>query len=238
MTAPVLLREWRTVQTSAGEIDVHVTSPADGAPRPTILMLQEIFGVNAAMRAKAERFAEAGYAVAMPDLFWRQARRVELGYGADDRKRGFGLMQGFDVAQGVSDLAEVAKALAGEAGLGRPLSVVGYCLGGKLAVLLGERIKAAAVISFYGVRLTDNLDVIARMEAPLQIHVGDADEHIPQSAVADIQAAVAGQPNVEVFVYPGAGHGFFNAGRQDVYHQSAADLAFQRALAVLPRTER
>jgi carboxymethylenebutenolidase len=86
---------------SAGAMDAFLVQP-EGA-RGAVVLLQEIFGVNEAMRAKARDLAAAGYTVLVPDLFWRLERRVDLGYGESDRQRGFALMQKFDQVLGAAD---------------------------------------------------------------------------------------------------------------------------------------
>ena len=237
METNALVREWRMLTTPSGEIGVYVVAPKAGGRRPTIIMLQEIFGVNVGMRAKAELYAANGFSVALPDLFWRQESRLDLGYTPEDRKRGFGLMQAYDIAQGVEDVVAVAARLKSFSEFSTQISVIGFCLGGKLAVLAGERIKADAIISFYGVRLDQNLDIISRIEAPLQIHVGDADEHVPAATVEILRNHVAAQPNAQVFLYPGAGHGFFNPARTEVFAPDASETAFQRSLSCLSRVE-
>src|SRR4051794_35047065 len=79
-----------------GEMDAYLVLPPSGKG-PGIVMLQEIFGVNAAMRAKAEDLAAAGFVVAVPDLFWRLQPRVDLGYAEADRQKGFAFMKAFDI---------------------------------------------------------------------------------------------------------------------------------------------
>jgi carboxymethylenebutenolidase len=227
-----LVREWRTFDTTQGSLEAYVAAPA-GKASPGVLLLQEIFGVNAAMREAADQFALQGFAVAVPDLFWRQERRVELGYAPEDRKRGFGLMQGHDFAASIADIVALGKILPTESEFAAPVSVLGFCLGGKLAVLAGAQLPAAAIISFYGVRLDQDLATIAAFEGPLQVHVGSADEHVPAETVEKLRVVAAGKPDMTVFAYDGAGHGFFNPSRPEVHDAAAAQQAFDRAVAVL-----
>ena len=231
---PEMIREWRTVRTDTGDIGVYVIAPKTGGARPTIIMLQEIFGVNAGMRAAAEQYVRSGFAVALPDLFWRQQAHLELGYTPEDRKRGFSLMQAYDLAQGVEDVIAVAARISEFPEFSSDISLIGFCLGGKLAVLAGARLDAAAVISFYGVRLDQNLDALSSIEAPLQIHVGDSDEHVPAATVDILKKHLADRKNAHVHVYAGAGHGFFNSARKEIFAPEAAGHAFQRSLSILP----
>jgi len=100
--------------------------------------------------------------------------------------------------------------------------------------LAGARLSAAAVISFYGVRLDQNLDALSRIEAPLQIHVGDADEHVPAATVQILKDHLANRKRARLYVYAGAGHGFFNSARTEVFAPQVAETAFQRTLSILP----
>jgi carboxymethylenebutenolidase len=115
-------------------------------------LAQEIFGVNATMREVADYYAEEGYVVLVPDLFWRQQPDVELGYTPQDWERAFGFYKGFDEALGVQDIQACLNALRqrpdvadGKAG------VLGFCLGGKLAYLAACRTDTDAAVGYYGV---------------------------------------------------------------------------------------
>ena len=109
-----------------------------------VVMLQEIFGVNDAMRRKAEVFAEAGLTVAVPDLFWRLQPRVALTYSQEDRQQAFSYMKNFDLDTGTDDVVATGLWFASQPGIAE-VAVVGFCLGGKLAVLAGARGKFAAI---------------------------------------------------------------------------------------------
>jgi carboxymethylenebutenolidase len=232
MSTMNLLREWRSIATVNGNVDVYVVAPVDGACR-AIVMLPEIFGVNQAMRQKAERFAAEGFSVAVPDIFWRQQRRVDLGYSEDERKRGFELLGGYDFPQGVSDLVALTRGIEKLPEFIGPASLVGFCLGGKLALLVGAKTGAPVIISFYGVKLDQNLDVIKAYPGIFQFHVGKEDEHIPAETIAAVKAAVTGKSDAKVFEYEAAGHGFFNPGRSEIFAPAAAETAFDAALTAL-----
>lgn len=204
-----------------------------GKDKPGVVMLQEIFGVNAAMQDKAQRFAALGYTVLVPDLFWRLQPRVALGYDEQDRQTGFGLMQRFDFALGIKDIADTARWLEKA---GRRIGVIGFCLGGKLAVAATAAYPFAAVASLYGVKLETDPARLRAIDVPLQIHVGDKDAHVPMEAVSKIRQALQDRPNAQVFVYPGAQHGFFNAARAEAYAPEAAALAERRIAAMFNKT--
>jgi carboxymethylenebutenolidase len=188
-----------------------------------IVMLQEVFGVNPAMQDKARKFAALGYTVLVPDLFWRMQPRVSLGYVGKDREKAFELFGKFDFAAGIADIAATARSLNSER-----IGVMGFCLGGKLAVASTAAYPFRAVASLYGVKLEADKERLKAIDVPLQIHVGDKDAHVPMEAVQQIKDALKGKSNAEVFVYPGAQHGFFNAARAEVYSADAANQAQAR----------
>lgn len=198
-----------------------------GTGKPGMVMLQEIFGVNAAMQDKARRFAALGYTVLVPDLFWRLQPRIALGYTDEDRKKGFDLFNRFDFKAGIADIAAAARFLEDKSS-GKRIGVIGFCLGGRLAVAATAAYPFAAVASLYGVKLEADPERLRAIDVPLQIHVGDKDAHVPMQAVQQIKETLKGKANAQVFVYPGAQHGFFNAAREEVYSAEAAALAERR----------
>jgi carboxymethylenebutenolidase len=224
--------EWVTIERDGGEMDTFIAHPAEPVGLG-VVMLQEIFGVNDAMRRKAILFAQAGFTVAIPDLFWRLEKRVDLQYSEEERKKGFGLLQRFDFKAGVGDVLSASDHLRTEPDVKGKTALVGFCIGGKLAVVAGARQSFAAIVSFYGVKLDENLAEIDAIEAPLQVHVGNKDAHIPAETVEKLSAHLSGRANASVFVYPEAQHGFFNQVREDVYDSEAANLAKGRAFDIL-----
>jgi carboxymethylenebutenolidase len=216
-------------------MDAYLALPPSGTG-PGVVMLQEIFGVNAAMRAMAEELASGGFAVLVPDLFWRMERRVDLGYSAAERQRGFEVLQKFNIQAGVTDVVAAAKWLSTHSVCTGSVAFVGFCIGGKIAALAGARYEAtAAVVSFYGVKLDDNIAELQSLKAPFQFHVGDKDTHIPLTTVKKLQTALSDKTDNEIYVYPNAQHGFFNHLRGDVYNPMAANTAKARLHAVLRR---
>ena len=208
--------------------------PAEGtAPRGTVLLLQEIFGVNAAMRAKADLFAAQGFNVIVPDIFSHLERRVDLGYGDAERKRGFELMQKLDGKRALADCGAAARWACDQATANGRLAVVGFCIGGLLAAQFAAEFPCEAAVSFYGVRVHEHADTLRQIVCPFQYHVGDQDGHIPAASVAAVAVAVAAMPQGEIFVYPGAGHGFFNLERHDVYQPASFELAHGRVMGLL-----
>lgn len=227
---------WISIALPDGQMDAFLTVPESGKG-PGVILLQEIFGVNQAIRGEAEKLSAAGYTVLAPDLFWRVEPKLDLGYGEEDRKRAFGIFGSYDQSQGADDAVAAANQLAQLAEGDGSVSFVGFCLGGKLAVMAGARYdQTRAVVSFYGVQLDKNLADIDAIAVPLQLHVGDRDSHIPMETVELLQDHVQGRENVDIYVYPGAQHAFFNSARADVYDPAAADAARARMIEVLRPT--
>lgn len=210
----------------------YLAGNADGGP--ALVLLQEIFGVNDIMRAAADYFAEEGYTVLVPDLFWRIQPGIELGYSDAEFQQAIAYMGQFDVDQGIEDIgAAVAylQALPGAAGHAAP-AVLGFCLGGKLAYLTAARKSVSAAISFYGVGIEDMLGESEAISCPVILHFAGADRFVPAEAVARIQAHFAGNADVSIYEYPGVDHGFFNPGRP-AYNRPSAMMAHSRSIALL-----
>lgn len=199
---------------------------------PGLLLFQEIFGVNPHIRAVAEQYAQDGFVVLAPDLFWRQAPRVELGYAGDDWKRAFSLMQGYAPADALADIAASAAALRArpEAG-GAKVGAIGYCMGGRMAYLAAATAGIDAAAPFYGGGIHQQLERAAGIACPMQFHYAGHDDHIPPEAVESVRQAFAGKA-AEVHVYPGSMHGF-NCWERASYHAPSAALAHGRALQFL-----
>jgi carboxymethylenebutenolidase len=202
-------------------LSAHAAAP-QGAAKGALVVVQEIFGVNRHMRNVAARFAEAGYTVIVPALFDRVERGVELGYEAADVARGRELRSGVDPHLTLLDVLAAAGALPA----GLPRGIVGYCWGGTVAWHGATRSSAfRASVGWYGGGIAAAKDEVPR--CPTQLHFGETDASIP---MADVEAVKAARPEVEVFVYPGAGHGFGCDERGSFVPKDAA-LAWDRTFA-------
>ncbi|WP_043422072.1 dienelactone hydrolase family protein [Cupriavidus basilensis] len=226
--------QWIRVETEGGAFDAYLALPPTGkaANAPGIVLVQEIFGVNEHIRAVADQYALDGYVVLAPDVFWRLAPRVELGYAGADMARAMELRQKVDVELAVKDIAATAKALRGQLDAGARIAAVGYCFGGLMAYLSAARGLVDAAVPYYGGGIQNNLQEAANIKVPVQFHYGALDAHIPANAVESVRAAVAGNPQAEIHVYAQADHGF-NCWARGSYHQPSAVLAHGRALTFL-----
>lgn len=202
---------------------------------PGIVMIQEIFGVNQSMRTIADRFAAEGYTVLAPDIFWRLKPNVELGYEGKDLEQAFELYHVFDVNQGVKDLIVAVDFLRKHAACNGKVATLGFCLGGKLAYLTAARHNIDAAVPFYGGGIVEHLDEADNIHCPMLMHFGEKDEMIPSDQVDEIKETFKGRDDIEIVVYPGVGHAFFNHSRKS-YDPKAATLAEKRSLDFLKKT--
>ncbi len=216
-----------------GSFRAYLARPAHGSG-PGLVLLQEIFGVTADLRALADRYAEEGYVTVVPDLFWRLEPGVELGHDEAGRARAFALYERFDEARGVDDIAAtIAELRALPAQVGG-VGCVGFCLGGKLSYLAAVRTDVDCAIGYYGVGIENNLDEIARISAPVMLHIAADDTFCPPEAQAKIQAAFKGRANAAIHVYPGCGHAFAREGSAH-FDRPASLIAYSRTLGLLRR---
>lgn len=178
------------------------------------------------MRRVCDDFAAQGYAVACPALFDRTERSVELGYEAADVACGRDLRGTIDAGKTVLDILAAAAALPRGARRG----IVGYCWGGTVAWHGATRTSAfAASVGWYGGGIAAAKTEVPN--CPVQLHFGETDVSIP---LADVEAIRAARPEVEVFVYPGAGHGF-GCEERGSYVAADAARAQERTLAFFAR---
>jgi carboxymethylenebutenolidase len=209
----------------------YLSAPSAGRG-PGLVMLQEIFGVNADMRAAADLFAEEGYIVLVPDLFWRIRPEIELGYDAHSLGEAISYKNMFEVNNGVADIGSTINALKAMPECNGRVGALGYCLGGLLAYLSAARLPIDAAVAYYGVGIEQHLDEAAKVHCPLHMHFGAHDSTVGADAVDRIRKAFEGRPDVSIAVFPDAGHGFANSGRKE-YHKPSAQRAHSQTLAVL-----
>jgi carboxymethylenebutenolidase len=217
-----------------GDREMGCTLAATDEPRPSILMLHEIFGVNFAMREVMVRLANHGYTVAAPDLFHRQEPGVELGYEEDDRPHAMDLLEGTDVEQAIEDVGEAVQWLQDQPSCNGKIALLGFCLGGRLVVLAANKPGVDAVAAFYPAGLENHQDVLPTGGPPMLIEFGDEDGHIPPD-VADLIREELGGPGNEINIFDGAGHAFYNPHHHG-YSETHAEVAHDHLIDFLERT--
>lgn len=203
----------------AGPIAAWRADPS-GAPRGGIVVIQEIFGVNAHIRSVADRFAAEGYLAIAPAIFDHVEKGFDVGYDPDSRARGMATVSKVDFEQVLRDVAAAIIA----ANEGGKVGVVGYCYGGTVAWAAAARLSGlAAAVGYYGGRILAMQDL--RPKVPTMLHFGEKDAHIP---IAEVKAFASARPDVPVHLYP-ADHGF-NCDQRPSYDAASAALALKRTL--------
>jgi carboxymethylenebutenolidase len=215
---------WQPLMARDGrEFSAYLAAPT-GAPRGAVVVLQEIFGVNAHIRALAEQYAAAGFLALAPALYDRIGRNIELGYGPRELELARGYRLQVDEAKALLDIGAAVNVVRHA---GR-VALVGYCWGGCLAWIGGGALPVQAVVGYYASRLWERLEHLPA--CPVLLHFGDHDELIPRAQVERVRAAF---PQGEYHFYP-AGHGF-NCDARASYDAPSAALAWERTQAFLKR---
>jgi carboxymethylenebutenolidase len=211
----------RLIASDGHELDAYEVHP-DGASA-SIVIVQEIFGVNAHIRSVVDRYASCGYRAIAPALFDRGERGVELDYDDAGRARGIELVMpiAFDAA-----MLDVAAAVEHVSETG-PVAVIGYCFGGSVAWIAACDLPIAAAVGYYGGQIHGLID--RRPKVPTMLHFGELDHGIPLDQVSAIAQA---HPDVPVHVYEGADHGF-NCDARATHDARSAAIALGRTLEFL-----
>jgi len=203
------------------EIDAYLALPS-GTPKGAVVVIQEIFGVNAHIREDADTFAKAGYAAIAPGMFDRMQKNVDLAYDADGVEAGRGFAMKTDWDNVVKDLRAASGAVKqyGKVGL------VGYCWGGTVAWVSAVRDCGVDCASgYYGGKVIDFVDESPKV--PVMLHFGDKDHGIPIETVEKIKVA---HPEVPVYRYAEAEHGF-HCNQRPSYHAESDKLSTERTMA-------
>lgn len=219
----------------SGHFDALLVRPRT-EPAGCVVLIQEIFGVNAAMRALSAWVADMGFIALCPDLFWRQERNVDLDPDAGQAhwERAFALMNGFDQAKGLEDLAATIAAARALPGGNGKVGTMGFCLGGRMAWRTAVGTDAECHVSYYGVGIEGMLEDAPRIKRPLLMHIAERDKFVPPEAQAAILAGVKGHGQVTAHVYPGVDHAFARMGGH-AWDARAATIANGRTAEFLVR---
>jgi len=196
-------------------------------------VIQEIFGVNASMRAYCDHLAEQGFVALCPDIFWR----IEPGIQITDKSeaewaKAFELYQTFDNDAGIADLKVALAHLRSVDGCNGKVGTVGFCLGGLLAYRMSAESDADCNVSYYGVGIDGRLDQAGSITTPTILHIAEEDGFVDKEAQAKIREGLGAHPKVSIYTYPGVDHAF---GRIDGvnYDAAAASLADSRTIELL-----
>ena len=211
------------------ELSMYVSRPS-GTPVGAVVVLQEIFGINAHIRSVADGFAKEGYVAVAPALFDRIERGVDLKYEGSDMQKAVGLLQKLSPDTALLDVAAAFAKLQEEDH--KSIAVIGFCYGGLLTWLTATRgrayeMKPACCVGYYA----GGIGSVAKEESscPVLLHFGAKDSHIGPE---QIQAVREAHPEVEIHIYEGAEHGF-NCDARAAYNSEQASIARERTLGFL-----
>ena len=211
-----------TIEGRDGAFSAYIARPK-ALPAPAVVVLQELFGVNADIRKTCDELAEQGFIGVAPDLFWHQEPGVDLSVTSDaDWQHGLRLYQAYDRDAGARDAKDAVDVLAKLPDCSGKVAVLGYCLGGLMTFLTAVRYGADAAVAYHGGDTEKYLGEVDGLNAPLLMHLAEEDEFIPKPAQAEIKAALARKPNATVYSYPGQHHAF---ARHNGAHYNAAAAA-------------
>lgn len=191
-----------------GRFKAYVAEP-DSAPRAAIVVIQEIFGVNAGIRRKCDRLAEDGYLAIAPDLFWRLEPGVELDPDVNPEfEQALELMGRFNQDAGVRDIDATIRAARKMLGNGGKVGCVGYCLGGRLAFMTSARTDVDASVGYYAVGVDGLLGEQNAIAHPLLLHIAGDDGFVDKDTQRRMHEGLDDHPKVTLYDYPGENHGF------------------------------
>ena len=214
---------------SNDSFNAYVARPA-GEAKAAIVVIQEIFGVNAGIRRKCDKLAEEGYLAVAPDLFWRLEPGIELDPDIEpEMQKAFDLFGKFDQDAGIRDIEATIHWAREQVASGK-VGAVGYCLGGRLAYMTAARTDVNASVGYYAVGVDNLLGEKHAIAHPLMLHIAGNDGFVPAEGQQVMHEGLGDHPKVTLHDYPGMDHGFateFGNRRSD----EAAELADSRTAA-------
>jgi carboxymethylenebutenolidase len=218
------MKDQITINGQDGAFYAYIARP-EGLPAPAVVVLQELFGVNADIREKCDELAAQGFIAVAPDLFWRQEPGVDLSVTSEtDWQHGLRLYQAYDRDAGARDVKDTADTVARMSECTGKVAVLGYCLGALMTFLTAVRYRIDSAVAYHGSDTEKYLGEVGGLHAPLLMHLAEEDEFISKPAQTEIKAALARKPNATVYSYPGQCHAFTrNNGAH--YNAAAAALA-------------
>ena len=215
---PVLATE------GARPFDGYLARPANGRG-PGLLIFSEMWGVAPSKTEMADDYAQRGWCALAPNLFWRSDFTGVVGF--DEADKAWQRLKAFDFDRSADDARTAAQWLRAHPSCTGKIAAIGFCMGGRISFLAASRVGVDAAVSLYALGIAKHLDEVRNVASPLQLHYGLNDQHIPKSEIDAVADAAKGNSNVEVHLYPGAGHGFFTTGRPAYDAQAVAQATAQ-----------
>jgi carboxymethylenebutenolidase len=193
-----------TVKGQHGTFSAYIARPKT-SPASAVVVLQELFGVNADIRKHCDELAEQGYLAVAPDLYWRQEPGVGLNVTAEANwQHGLRLYSAYDRDAGVKDIKDTIDAVRNLPECNGEVALLGYCLGALMVFMTAVRNDGIdAAVWYHGADTEKYLGEIDGLNAPILMHLAEEDEFISKAAQAEIKAAVENKPNATVYSYPG-----------------------------------
>jgi carboxymethylenebutenolidase len=211
------------VRADDGEFGAMTRLPPSGSG-PGIVLVQEIFGVNAYLESVADRLAVLGYTVVAPDLYWRIEPGIALTHSDEDLARGMELGQQLDGELAVGDLAATLAHARQMDEVEGGVGVLGFCMGGTLAYHLAAGFDPDVCVSYYGSGVPDALGRMGEIDRPTIFHFGGDDPYIERAGVDAVGRAAADSDVADFHVWEGAGHAFDNL-KSERFHQPEPAIA-------------
>src|ERR1700728_1060543 len=224
-----------TVRGRDGTFAAYMARPKT-SPASAVIVLQELFGVNADIRKHCDELAEQGFLAVAPDLFWRQEPGVDLSVTSEaDWAHGLRLYGAYDRDAGATDVKDTVNAVRNLRECNGKVALLGYCLGALMVFLTAVRNSGVdAAVAYHGGDTEKYLGEVDGLRAPILMHLAEEDEFISKAALAEIRAALTKKPNATVYSYPGQNHAFSRHNGKH-YDAAAAHLANGRTSEFLNR---
>ena len=178
---------------------------------PGLVIFTEMWGVAPSKTEMAEEYARRGWCALVPNMFWRSQFTGRVPF--DQADRAWERLKAFDWDRAVDDAHTAVDWLRNSPHCNGKVAAIGFCMGGRTAFLAASRCGVDAAISLYALGIAQHLDEVRSVKAPVQLHYGLNDEHIPKSEIDAVAEAAKANSNVSVHLYEGAEHGFFTKGR-------------------------
>jgi len=223
-----------SIEGRGGMFGAYIARP-NTARAPAVVVLHEVFGINADIRAKCAELAALGFIGVAPELYWREERGVDLSVRSEpDWEHGLRLNQAYDRDAGAKDIKDTVDTAARLPECTGKVAVLGYCIGGLMTFLTAVRYEVDAAVAYHGGDTEKYLGEVDGLRAPLLMHLGEEDEFISKSAQAQIKGALATKSNATVYSYPGQWHAFTRLNGTH-YNAEAAALANERTSKFLQK---
>lgn len=212
----------------SGNFNAYVAEPAGGGAKAAVIVIQEVFGINAGIRDKCDTLAKEGYLAIAPDLFWRLEPGIELDPDTQ-LQQALELFPKFDQQKGIEDIEATIRTARAKVSGGK-VGAVGYCLGGRLAYMAAARTDIDASVGYYGVGIDGLLGESHAIARPLMLHIPTKDGFVPADVQKVMHDGLDSHPRVTLYDYDGLDHGFATqfGKRRD---EAAATLADGRTSA-------